>query len=64
MPTRYLHVSKPLVWDPKEKKMVLHRGGSTVRGQPVTQTLLKEAIWLAKQRRKKERKEAKRTLRK
>lgn len=63
MAARYLHVSKKLLWDPKEKRLVPQKGGVTVRGA-VTQTLLKEAVWLAKQRRKKERKAAKRALQK
>lgn len=63
MPQRYLHISKPLHWDHEEKKYFLvKRDGVTVRGAEATQTLLKEAIWAAKQRRKKERKESKRAL--
>lgn len=64
MTQRYLVVSKRLLWDPKEKRLVPERGGTTVRGNPVTQTMLKEAIWDAKQRRKKERKAKKRALQK
>lgn len=60
MPERYLLVSKSLIWDEKKKKYVLQKGGVTHRGAPITQKMLKTAIWDAKQRRKRELREAKR----
>lgn len=60
-PPHYLHISHRVVQDRTGKQRLV---GSTLKGRIVTQTMLKESIWEAKQRRKKALKEEKAALQK